>query len=105
MRQFEKIQGKLAPADILMYKIFSSIQLKSGYLVQQLSVKILEHDLKELKSISPGLSFLIETTIAPLLSVGSQLGSVIAEKMNTLCFPFTKSYDFSYCYPLKLSVL
>ena len=61
--------------------------------------------MKILKSISPGLSCLLENWVAPLLAIDEKLGGLDMLEISDVCFPFDSSNDMTYCYPLKLSIL
>ena len=88
-----------------MMRTFNSIELKSGYLIQQLCISASASDVKTFaESVCPGLAHSLYRQIAPLYSIDSELDSVQTEHFP-IRFPFENDSEFTYCYPLKLSML
>ena len=89
----------------ILLHLFNSLQLKSGYLIQQLCLHASTEELESLsRDICPGLSHQLYRQVIPLCSIDESLSSIETGKFS-IKFPFSSSSTFCYCYSLKFACL
>ena len=96
---------KLDVVNKIILHLFNSLQLKSGYLIEQLCLQASTEQLRSLsEDICPGLSHQLYRQVIPLCSIDESLQSVETGKFS-IKFPFESTSTFCYCYSLKFAFL